>query len=153
MTAAARVRRMVAADLVRVMEIAAELKDAPQWTEAVYAALLEPGGAVRRIALAAECLGGVEGFAVASVVGSEAELETIAVAGARQRLGVGTQLVEALADELRAAGVRELFLEVRESNQRALAFYRRMGFAESGRRPRYYADPVEDAVLERLLLG
>jgi ribosomal-protein-alanine N-acetyltransferase len=84
------------------------------------------------------------------VVGAEAELESIGVEAARQRRGVGTRLLEALAGELLGAGAEELFLEVRASNQRALGLYRRAGFVETGRRARYYADPVEDAVLMAL---
>jgi [ribosomal protein S18]-alanine N-acetyltransferase len=48
--------------------------------------------------------------------------------------------------------VREVMLEVREGNHSAQGFYRFLGFREEGRRPGYYADPVEDAVLMRLSL-
>ncbi len=54
---------------------------------------------------------------------------------------------------LRLAGVTEVILEVRASNQPALGLYRRLGFVETGRRPGYYMDPpepAEDAVLMRL---
>jgi len=44
-------------------------------------------------------------------------------------------------------GARRVLLEVRESNQVARAFYDRWGFKASGRRRRYYRDPVEDAIL------
>jgi ribosomal-protein-alanine acetyltransferase len=90
---------------------------------------------------------GVVGFAVVAVVAGEAELETIAVAAEVQRRGVGRLLSRALVDELKTAQVSELHLEVRASNQMALGFYRNQGFEEAGRRPRYYADPEEDAVL------
>ncbi len=149
---AVRVRRMRREDLARVMEIAAGLADAPQWAETAYAAALEPGGAPRRIVLTAETTDGIAGFAVASVVGAQAELETIAATEASQRRGVGSRLLRALAGELKTAGANQVFLEVRASNQRALEFYRRRGFAETGRRPCYYADPVEDAVLMTLRL-
>jgi ribosomal protein S18 acetylase RimI-like enzyme len=49
--------------------------------------------------------------------------------------------------------VSELTLEVRASNRAALGFYRAQGFEETGRRPRYYADPEEDAVLMGLNLA
>lgn len=143
-----RVRRMRHEDVARVMEIAAGLKDAPQWKETAYAAALEAGG-LRRIALVALDEGGVAGFVVASVVLTAAELESIGVDAASQRRGVGTRLLEALAGELLGAGAEELFLEVRASNQQALGLYRRVGFVETGKRPGYYADPVEDAVLMR----
>jgi ribosomal-protein-alanine acetyltransferase len=97
--------------------------------------------------------GVVVGFAVAAMVVQEAELETIAVAAERQRRGVGGLLLRALVDELKAAQVSELRLEVRASNQVALGFYCQEGFEEAGRRPRYYADPEEDAVLMRLRLA
>jgi ribosomal-protein-alanine acetyltransferase len=96
---------------------------------------------------------GVVGFAVVAVVAGEAELETIAVAADGQRRGVGGWLLRALVDELKTAQVSELNLEVRASNQMALGFYRKQGFEEAGRRPRYYADPEEDAVLMRLRLA
>jgi ribosomal protein S18 acetylase RimI-like enzyme len=48
--------------------------------------------------------------------------------------------------------VREVLLEVRASNQRARDFYRSLGWNETGIRPRYYADPEEDAVLMSLKL-
>jgi ribosomal-protein-alanine N-acetyltransferase len=92
------------------------------------------------------------GFAVAAVVAGEAELETIAVVANGQRRGVGGLLLRALVDDLKTAQASELNLEVRASNQVALGFYRQQGFEEAGRRPRYYADPEEDAVLMKLWL-
>jgi ribosomal protein S18 acetylase RimI-like enzyme len=59
-------------------------------------------------------------------------------------------LFDALANDLRAAGVLEIVLEVRASNRQALAFYRSAGFGQTGLRRAYYADPIEDAVLMRL---
>jgi ribosomal-protein-alanine N-acetyltransferase len=55
-----------------------------------------------------------------------------------------------MGKELSAAGVSEVILEVRASNAAAVGFYRALGFAENGRRARYYADPEEDALLMRL---
>jgi len=95
----------------------------------------------------------VVGFAIASLVPPQAELETIVIAAAEQRRGIGRRLMTAMAEELGAAAVSEALLEVRASNQRALAFYSSTGWRESGRRPRYYAEPEEDAVLMSLALG
>ena len=97
--------------------------------------------------------GRVVGFAIASLVPPQAELETIVIAAAEQRRGIGRRLMTAMSDELSAAAVSEALLEVRASNQRALEFYRSMGWKETGRRPRYYADPEEDAVLMSLAVG
>jgi ribosomal-protein-alanine N-acetyltransferase len=131
------------------MEIAESLPEAPQWPVSAYRAALDPLNTPRRIALVAEEpeTGALAGFAVASLPAPEAELETIAVAREGQRRGVGGRLLRAMVEELRTEQVTEVILEVRASNRAALGFYRAQGFVETGRRPRYYADPQEDAVL------
>ena len=149
---AMKLRWMREADLDQVMAIAASLKDAPHWLRGAYLSALNRGAATRRIALVAESLEGgtVLGFAVACLILPQAELESIAVSAREQRQGIGGKLLCALREELKAAGVREVFLEVRASNQRAIGFYRSLGWNEAGRRARYYADPEEDAVLMNL---
>jgi ribosomal-protein-alanine N-acetyltransferase len=144
-----RVRRMAVKDLARVMEIADGLKEAPHWAIDTYETALDPGAAVRRVALVAEDTGQgrIAGFVVVTVVAPEAELETIAVAADAQGAGVGGRLLGAVAEELLKDGVAEVHLEVRSSNESALRLYRRSGFEETGRRTGYYSDPVEDAVL------
>lgn len=149
-----QVRRMSPADLDRVLEIAASLRDAPHWPASAYAAAMDQENQPRRIALVAmdEGSNSPAGFLVAGVLAPEAELESIAVALPFQRLGLGGLLLRELAEELRKGQVREVFLEVRASNRMALGFYRAQGFEETGRRTGYYADPGEDAVLMRLKL-
>ena len=150
-----QIRRMTAADLGRVLEIAASLPESPHWPESAYLDALNPESAPRRIALVAEGLdpagsNHLEGFTVASLLPPQAELESIAVAAGSQRRGLGHMLFDALMNELRKGGVLQITLEVRASNHAALAFYRRAGFVQTGTRRAYYADPVEDAVLMRL---
>ena len=150
-----RIRRMALADLAPVIELALSLKDAPHWPRSAYLAALDPDAAPPRIALVAEDLetGAVQGVAVASLLPPQAELETIAVAPEVQRRGLACRILIAMADELKKALVTEVLVEVRASNSAALAFYRAQGFAITGRRPRYYADPIEDAVLLDLRLA
>ena len=145
---------MTPADVGRVMEIAAGLMGAPYWTEDAYVRALDAGHRPRRIAvvLAEPGTDDVIGFAVASLMPPEAELETIAVAAGRQRHGLGRTLFDVLEKELPAAGVDEVHLEVRASNHQALGFYRSVGFGRTGIRRAYYTDPIEDAVLMRLRL-
>jgi ribosomal-protein-alanine N-acetyltransferase len=143
---------MTPADVDSVIEIAACLKEAPHWTRPAFLAAVDPEAAPARIALVAEdpVTGLPRGFAVASLLPPQAELEFIAVAPPFQRSGLARGLFAALAAELRAALVTEVFLEVRASNYPALGLYRLLGFLETGRRTRYYQNPVEDAVLMRL---
>jgi tRNA threonylcarbamoyladenosine biosynthesis protein TsaB len=146
------VRPMCLADLKEVLEIAESLMEAPRWTRANYVAALDSNALPRRIALVTEGAqpGKVTGFAVASLLPPQAELETIAVAAESQRRGMGRQMLDEMVEKLRLAGVREVILEVRASSQPALGLYRRLGFVETGRRPRYYQAPEEDAVLMSL---
>jgi len=65
---------------------------------------------------------------------------------------VGRRLVSALVAEARASGASVVLLEVRASNAPALALYRGLAFSELDRRPRYYADTGEDAVVMQLAL-
>jgi ribosomal-protein-alanine N-acetyltransferase len=145
---------MTAADLARMMEIAASLPGAPHWLESAYLTALNPESVPRRIALVAAgpLPANVQGFALARLLPPQAELETIAVVAGSQRCGLGRKLFDALVDEVRTAGVLEIVLEVRASNRAALAFYRSADFGQTGLRRAYYADPVEDAVLMALKL-
>ncbi|MDR3753107.1 MAG: GNAT family N-acetyltransferase [Terracidiphilus sp.] len=148
------IRRMTASDLDPVTAIAGDLPPAPHWTRSAYSIAINPESTPRRIALVAAGRqpGSILGFAVASLLPPQAELETIAVVAESQRLGVGERLFQALAAELKAANVDDVLLEVRASNQPALVFYQTLGFVKIGLRPGYYADPIEDAVLMRLPL-
>lgn len=143
------VRRMRAADIDEVIAIAAGLKDAPHWSQAAYLAAIRPDSTPRRIALVAvgEPEAQILGFAVASVLPSQAELESIAVRPDAQRQGIGSMLMDYLNRELKVADVSELLLEVRASNLEGIAFYHSLGWRKTGLRPRYYTDPEEDAVL------
>ena len=149
-----RIRSMALTDVDGVAALASSLPDAPRWPRAAYEGCLDPHAAVRRLSCVAEAAktGVLAGFAIASLNSPQSELESIAVATAFQRRGVGSGLWRFLASALAEKGASEAFLEVRVSNRRALALYRSLGFAEAGRRPRYYADPTEDAVILRCIL-
>lgn len=151
LTAAVTIRPLMPADLDRVIAIAQSLKEAPQWSRGAYAAMLDPEAQPRRVALVAETTGsGVVAFVIASLIPPQAELEIIAVAAESQRHGLARQLYSALVSELINSHVTEVQLEVRASNQPALALYRALGFRQTGCRPRYYAEPEEDALLLQL---
>lgn len=150
--AALEIRPMTAADLPRVLEIAASLPAAPHWPLSAYRNALDPQIAPARIALVAAGPAALHGFALASLLAGQAELETVAVAPSSQRRGIARELLAALLAALRQAGIRQVFLEVRASNHPARALYSCFGFEQTGSRPHYYADPVEDAILMSLAL-
>jgi ribosomal-protein-alanine N-acetyltransferase len=82
----------------------------------------------------------------------EAHLLDVAVAGGRQGTGLGRYLLDTLCARAKEMGAESVLLEVRPSNERALAVYRRYGFAEIGRRKGYYPaheGKREDAIVMR----
>ena len=93
-------------------------------------------------------------YAVLMVVLDEAHLLNITVAKAYQHRGVGGALLGFLFERARQAGARQMFLEVRPTNEPAQALYRRTGFEFVGRRRGYYPGPEgrEDALVMRLPL-
>jgi len=78
----------------------------------------------------------------------EAELLRIAVDPAHRGQGLGRRLLEVCQEDLAAAGMAHLFLEVRAANAPALRLYRECGWRQCGFRPEYYPDG-EDALLFR----
>lgn len=94
--------------------------------------------------------GRIAAMVVSWIIVDEMHIATIATHPDFRRLGIGEQiLTEALVDG-RALGARLAFLEVRASNEAAQAMYRKFGFRTTGKRPRYYRDNNEDAILMTL---
>lgn len=99
--------------------------------------------------LVAERGGAVLGYVIAHHALDEAEILNLGVGRAQQRQGIGRALVQGMLAQLRQRGVVKVFLEVRESNTAAQRLYEALGFAQVGRRRRYYRLPIEDAVVLR----
>ena len=96
----------------------------------------------------------LDGQQVAGYVGSqsvmgEADMMNIAVSANYRRMGIAQGLVERLVTLLREMEVYSLTLEVRASNEPAKALYSKLGFNQVGRRPNYYRNPKEDALILR----
>lgn len=93
---------------------------------------------------------GVEilGYAILMPVVDEAELLTIGVAEGRQRQGLGRMILGNMLEAARERDMRCVHLEVRASNEAAIALYRSVGFIKVGMRKDYYqnADGCEDAL-------
>jgi [ribosomal protein S18]-alanine N-acetyltransferase len=159
------VRAAGVGDLKAVLAVERGEATAPHWAEAEYAAYLEAPGAMgletgdaaQRLLLVAEVEGDVVGFAVGKVTafGEErvGELESVAVAAAAQRRGVGRALCRAVLAWCVERRAREIELEVRSQSAGPRALYASLGFVAVGRRTGYYRNPTDDAVLMRLEQG
>ena len=89
----------------------------------------------------------VVGFAGVWLMVDDAHVTTFAVHPDWRRQAIGRQLLLNLAELSVAIGARRMTLEVRVSNGAAQALYRSFGFEIVGRRPRYYTDDGEDALI------
>ncbi len=89
------------------------------------------------------------GYVIARISGEEGEILDLAVHPEERRRGVGKRLLETISRALGESGVRELYLEVRESNRPAIELYRARGFRPVGLRAGYYRNPPEDALVLR----
>jgi ribosomal-protein-alanine N-acetyltransferase len=137
---------MTPADMARIH--AAAFPESRAWAAREIAGLIEgPGG----FAVDAQ-----DGFALGRVIAGEAELLTIAVDPAAQGAGQGRALLDAFEEAARGRAGESAFLEVAQDNAPALALYRAAGWAETGRRPGYYARvgaaPVDAILMSKSLL-
>jgi ribosomal-protein-alanine acetyltransferase len=108
--------------------------------------------APQSIALVALTGNAIVGYAMARHAADSGEILNLAVDPDHRRKGIAAHLIDALLEGLRARDVREVYLEVRESNGPARALYRDKGFTVAGMRRAYYRYPTEDALVLRLPL-
>ena len=99
--------------------------------------------------LVAEIDGTVAGYVGSQTVLDASDMMNLAVSPDYRRQGVGQALVNALVEHLQQNKVIALLLEVRVSNAPAIALYESLGFEQVGRRPKYYHNPREDALILR----
>lgn len=74
-------------------------------------------------------------------------LTNVATAPDMRRTGLGEKVLRTLEAYACRRGVTHFSLEVRESNLPAIGLYRKLGFAVAGKRPRFYRDPAEAALV------
>lgn len=84
---------------------------------------------------------GLVGFIMSRQVEDEAEILSVAVAGAWRGRGLARSLLTLHLRRLAGLSARTVFLEVDENNKPATRLYERAGFHEISRRPDYYAAP------------
>ena len=99
--------------------------------------------------LVAEEHGQIAGYVGSQSVLDSADMMNIAVAPEYRRQGIGRMLINSLISYLQEQNVIALLLEVRVSNTDAISLYQKLGFEQVGRRPRYYHNPREDALIFR----
>jgi [ribosomal protein S18]-alanine N-acetyltransferase len=141
------IRRMTVEDVPTVAQLD-QLSFSLPWTERSFHFEVTSNQASR--CWVAEQAGRIVGVVIAWLLVDEVHIATIATHPDLRRQGIARAL---LAHVLRLGakeGAVSSFLEVRASNFAAQAMYRKFGYEETGRRPRYYKDNGEDAILMTL---
>jgi ribosomal-protein-alanine N-acetyltransferase len=150
------VRPMTLGDLPAVMAIEPLAFEGDAWPESIYRKeILNPDSSYwvleqqsfERFGDPAQPQGLFLGYAGFLIIDEEAHLMTIAIDPRWQQRGLGEWFLLHLFDVMEEQGARACTLEVRVSNLKAQALYRRLGFAIEGKRRRYYSDNGEDALI------
>ncbi len=142
-----RFRRMVPADLPRVVEIEKDGFQHP-WSPQLLERELSHAWSTVLLAVEDGPRGEVVvGFVVFWLVHDEVHVLNIATALEARRRGVGRALMEEATESGRRRGATLATLEVRRSNEAALELYRSLGYRQAGVRVNYYSDEGEDAIV------
>jgi len=136
-------------DVPAILAIERQAPGAAHWTSEQYTKLVA-GGVVLVAEPATGEAGKLCGFVCAKTVAGEWEIENVVVSAGFLRRGIANELLRALIQRAKSEAASAILLEVRESNPPARGLYEKNGFRQVGRRPAYYRNPVEDAILYAL---
>lgn len=134
-------------DLPEILAIEKESFTSP-WTEGMFLDELKVAHAQCLVArLSHDNKSTIGGYMIFWIIADEAHLHNIAVKKEFRRQGLAHGFMNIMREISKQAGVKSQTLEVRESNAGAINLYRRCGFVVKGRRPLYYTDTHEDALI------
>lgn len=146
----AQLRDMTRDDIKAVVHLEQQLFPVDAWSAELFHQEIDEVPATRRVVVAVEA-DVVVGYASLRYVGSEGDVNTIAVDERHQRGGIGGSLMNWMESTAYDLGVRHLFLEVRSDNEPALAMYASRGYERIDRRRNYYASGVDALVMRKKL--
>lgn len=144
--AADGIRPMTLDDLDEVVRIEQSIYNFP-WTRGIFRDCLHVGYSCWVLQLD----GHVHAYGILSMGAGEAHVLTLCVNPALQRRGYGQMMLDYLLQVARQHQAQSIYLEVRPSNNGAIALYQRTGFTEIGMRPGYY--PAEHGREDALVMA
>ncbi len=139
------IRKMRSADVAAIAELEKVCFSDPWSVESIASEQNNP----LSYWLVAEVDGVVAGYVGSQTVLDAADMMNVAVSPDYRRRGIGRALVNELVAYLSKNNVIALLLEVRVSNAPAISMYEKLGFQQVGKRPNYYRNPREDALILR----
>ena len=138
------VSKMTAAHVPQAFDLDQRLFSAECWSEADFMSSLEDPDRLFFVAYEGDTFLGCGGVQISFEQG---DILTVGVEPAARRKGVGSALLTALIEGFCARGGKQLFLEVRASNEAARKLYEKHGFCAVGVRRNYYQKPSEDGIV------
>jgi [ribosomal protein S18]-alanine N-acetyltransferase len=134
-------------DLPEIMAIEKESFPSP-WSPGLFKEEIKTKHSqclVARIAVEGKNI--IGGYIIFWIVADEAHLHNLAIRKEFRSQGLARHLMETMKVISSQIGIKTQTLEVRESNKGAIKLYQRCGFVVKGRRPLYYTDTHEDALI------
>lgn len=136
-------REMKEEDVERVATLEASCFSAP-WSANAFLSAIHDENAYF---IVAESDGEIIGQCGYYVGYDEADISNVAVSQSYRNNGIAYDMLSRLIAYGKEHGVRAFTLEVRVGNLPAIAVYKKLGFQEAGIRPKFYQNPVEDALI------
>jgi len=134
-------------DLPEILAIERASFSAP-WTEGMFLDELKTTHAqCLSIKVEREGKAYIAAYIIFWLVADEVHLHNLAVRSDFRRQGLACNMMNLMKDIAAQVGITRQTLEVRESNLGAINLYRKCGFVVKGKRPRYYTDTNEDALV------
>lgn len=134
---------MTVDDISQVAEIERQIFSIP-WSEKAFRDSMESDNTIY---IVAKENNNVAGYAGMYLSFEEGNITNVAVNPLSRRKGIGEKIVRDILNRAYEKGVRDVFLEVRETNSVAIALYEKIGFKEEGIRKNFYDKPRENALI------
>ncbi|MFH1714721.1 MAG: ribosomal protein S18-alanine N-acetyltransferase [Elusimicrobiota bacterium] len=140
-------RSMIKDDIDKILDIEKKAFPDPWTREMFYSELLVEGSVFQTACIKNNDEEIIVGYAGCRYFESCAEILNLAVDAQYRLKGIGKKILSRILDILNEKGVKNVFLEVRESNTAAKKLYGDMGFSIINVRKKYYSNPEEDALI------
>ncbi len=137
-------RRLSIEDIQTVSRLEKETFGSEAWTEKDYLEILGLDYAYYLVASEGNEILGSCGLR--NMCG-DGEITNVMIAPEARRRGIGYEMLCELMKRTEEIGVRNFTLEVRSKNIPAITLYKKLGFTEEGKRPGFYRDPEDDAII------
>ena len=137
------IESMTVDDISQVAEIERQIFSIP-WSEKAFKDSMESDNTIYIVAKEDNNVAGYAGMYLSF---EEGNITNVAVNPSGRRKGIGEKIVRDILNRAYEKGVRDVFLEVRETNSAAIALYEKIGFKEEGIRKNFYEKPKENALI------